>query len=273
MKEKISVVGIQTAITKDIKKNFESALSLIDEALRLHKKVDMVVLPEYFYWAPDLVDTPLIGPYPEEIIQEFSMRAKLYNTYIIAGTVANRRDDGKIYNTALLFNRNGEIAGQYDKIHLFDALNAMGGEKESDQITRGTKLFTYEADFGKIAINICYDIRFPEMARTLALQGVKYLFIPAAFYTPRHDHWEKLLTAAALQNSMYVTGLNLYGKLDDDNIFCGRSLMVDPWGVPIAMASDKPGFIQAYVDPDYTDQIKDAVGTFHNRVPSVYNIK
>ncbi|MCB6993843.1 hypothetical protein LI177_10155 [bacterium 210820-DFI.6.37] len=273
MKDKLSFVGIQTMVTKDIQKNFRTALDITDEALRLHKKVDMLVLPEYFYWAPDLVDTPLIGPYPEEIIHEFSIRAKLYNTYIIAGTVANRREDGNIYNTALLFDRNGDVVGKYDKVHLFDALNAMGGERESDQITRGSDLFSYDADFGKIGISICYDVRFPEVARTLALRGVKYLFTPAAFYTPRQDHWEKLLISTALHNSMYVTGLNLYGKLDEHNTFCGRSLIADPWGVPVAMASDKQGFIQAYVDPDYTDEIKDAVGTFHNRVPDVYDIK
>lgn len=273
MKEKLSFVGIQTTPTKDKEKNFKQALDLVDEALQLHKRVDMLVLPEYFYYAPDLDETPLIGEYPQEIIEEFAMRAKLYNTYIIAGTVAHKREDGKIYNTALLFDRKGEIVGQYDKVHLFDALNAMGGERESDQITRGSELFTYDADFGKIGISVCYDIRFPEVARTLALKGVKYLFTPAAFYSPRIDHWQDILCVTALQNSMYVVGVNLFGKLNDSNIFCGRSIIADPWGVPAAIAADKAGFIQAYVDPDYTDQIKDAVGTFHNRVPEVYDIK
>lgn len=273
MKKKLSFVGIQTTPTKDKDKNLRQALDLMDEALKSHKTVDMVVLPEYFYYAPDLEETPLIGPYPQEIIEEFSMRAKLFNTYIIAGTVAHKREDGNIYNTALLFDRKGEIVGKYDKIHLFDALNAMGGEQESDQITRGKELFLYDADFGKIGITICYDIRFPELARTMALQGVQYLFTPAAFYSPRIDHWQDILRVTALQNSIYVMGVNLFGKLNDDNIFCGRSLIADPWGVAAATAADKAGFIQAYIEPGYTDEIKDAVGTFHNRVPEVYDIK
>ena len=273
MTKKLSFVGIQTTPTKDKDKNFKQALDLMDEALKAYKTVDMVVLPEYFYYAPDLDETPLIKEYPQEIIDEFSMRAKLFNTYIIGGTVAHKQQDGNIYNTALLFDRSGEIVGRYDKIHLFDALNAMGGEQESDQNTAGNKLFTYDADFGKIGISICYDIRFPEAARTMALQGVQYLFIPSAFYSPRSDHWQNILTATALHNSMYVVGVNLFGKLNEDNIFCGRSLICDPWGVPEAIAADKAGYIQAYVDPDYPKEIGDAVGTFHNRVPEVYKIK
>lgn len=273
MKEKLSFIGIQTTPTKNPEKNLRETLKLMDEALLLYKKVDVVVLPEYFYWAPEPKDTPFITSYPEEIISAFSERAKLHNTYIVGGTVANKREDGNIYNTALLFDRNGNVAGKYDKVHLFDVLNVKDTEQESDQITRGNGLFTYDADFGKIAISICYDIRFPEVARTLALQGVKYLFMPTAFFSPRQDHWEKLVTATALHNSMYVVGANLYGTLDKNNVFCGRSLIADPWGVSVAMVSDKAGFMQAYVESEYAQQIGDAIGTFHNRVPDVYNVK
>ena len=201
------------------------------------------------------------------------MRAKAYNTYIVAGSVANKKADGKNYNTSLLFGRNGDIVGEYDKVHLFDVLNAADGEQESDQVNRGDHIFTYDADFGKLGIMICYDIRFPELARTLALQGVQYLMVPAAFYSPRIDHWQDLLRATALQNSMYVLGVNLFGKLNPTNIFCGRSLLADPWGVAAATAPDKAAFFQTYVDADYADTIKDAVGTFHNRVPEVYDIR
>lgn len=272
MGRKIGIVGIQSLLTADKEQNLKNVLALMDEALLSYKYVDIIVLPEYFYWGPDPEDTPFIEEYPQHIINEMAKRARKHHTYIIAGTVANKRENGNIYNTALLFDREGEIVGKYDKIHLFDALNAMGGERESDQITRGKELFIYDADFGRMAINICYDIRFPEMARTLALKGVKYLFVPSAFYSPRADHWQSLLCASALQNSMYVIGINLYGELNAENIFCGRSLIADPWGVPVAIASDKPGFFHAYADSDYADQVKDAVGTFHNRVPEVYDI-
>jgi predicted amidohydrolase len=218
----------------------------------------------------DQVDT--VGVYPDNIKAEFSKRAKNYSSYIIAGTVANRKADGKVYNTAVTFDRAGEIVGEYSKIHLFDVLDAMGGVNESDYITRGDKIFVCDTDFGKIGIIICYDIRFPELARTLALQGVQYLFVPAAFYSPRIDHWQDILRVTALQNSMYVMGVNLFGKLNDSSVFCGRSIIADPWGIPIATASDKPGIIQAYIDIDYVNTIKNALGTFHNRVPELYNI-
>ena len=273
MKRKLSIVGIQITPDADKHKNLENAFALVDEAFETYKHVDVLVLPEYFYHVVPRSEMNFVGPYPDKIRSGFSKRAKKYSSYIIAGTVANRRAGGDVYNTALLFGRDGEVVGEYSKTHLFDALNAMGGVNESDFITRGDKLLVYETDFGKIGILVCYDIRFPELARTLALKGVQYLFVPAAFYSPRIDHWQDLLRAAALQNSMYVMGVNLFGKLNNDNVFCGRSIISDPWGVPVATASDKQGIIQVYIDIDYVNQISGAIGTFHNRVPKLYDIK
>jgi predicted amidohydrolase len=151
-------------------------------------------------------------------------------------------------------------------------LGAIGGVNESDIVSSGSEVFSYETDFGKIGIEICYDLRFPELARTLALRGVQFLFVPAAFYSPRSDHWQGLLKATALQNSMYVLGANLYGKLNDRNIFCGRSTIADPWGVQIATASDKPGIVHAYIESSYACEVRDSVGTLLNRAPEVYDI-
>ncbi len=271
MKKKVSIVAIQAAPTKDLKRNFRHAVRLMHEALTLYKYVDMVVLPEHFLYFPDNSEGPIIKEIPDLFIRTFSTYAKRYNTYITAGTIANRRN-GQIFNTSLLFDRKGEVVGSYDKTHLFDALNAAAGNKESDLITPGDHLLTYEADFGKIGIMVCYDVRFPELARTMALSGVEFLFIPAAFYMPRFDHWQSLVKSAALQNSMYVAGANLTNPLGERSLYCGRSLIADPWGVAIATASDKPGFIQAYVDAGYPSKIRDAVGTFHNRAPELYNI-
>jgi len=272
MEKKISIVGIQTTPTTSGEENLTNALALADEAFETYKHVDMLVLPEYFYRIVHRSEAESVEPYPETVIDEISRRAKKYSSYIIAGTVANRKANGSVYNTALFFDRNGKVAGEYSKIHLFDVMNAMGGMNESDIITRGDSIFTYEADFGKIGIMICYDIRFPELARTLALKGVQYIFVPSAFYSPRADHWQCLLRAMALQNSVYVAGVNLFGKLDDANVFCGRSLIADPWGVPVAVASDKPGIIQAYIDREYAGSIRDLIGSLYNRAPSLYEI-
>jgi predicted amidohydrolase len=101
---------------------------------------------------------------------------------------------------------------------------------------------------------------------------VEYLFIPAAFYSPRQDHWTSLISSIALNNSMYVLAVNLFGQWDVGEVFCGRSLAADPWGVPVAQASDMGCFFQAYLDPSYPKTIRDKVGSFHNRIPSVYRI-
>lgn len=271
MSDKISVIGVQTTLTKDRTQNFGEALRIMEEALKLYKYADVVVLPENFVFFPRKDDLDSIGEVPEEYFDKFSKYAKTYNTYIVAGTIINRRQ-GKLYNTSFLFDRKGNVVGSYDKVHLFDALNAAFEDKESYIVNPGEKAFAYEADFGKIGIMICYDIRFPEMVRSLALQGVQYLFVPAAFYMPRFDHWQSLIQTAALQNSIYVAGANLYLKADKGPGFCGRSLIADPWGVAVATASDKAGFIQAYMDKNYSEEIGGAVGSLINRVPGTYNI-
>jgi predicted amidohydrolase len=273
MTKQVSVVGIQTSPTKanGNELNLKHALSLLDDALRSYSSIDAVVLPEDFY-DMDTEDKSHFGAYPEEVREALSARAKYYGAYIIGGTVLHRKDDGKLYNTSLLFDREGKVVGDYDKIHLFDVLDGEGDNKESNYCTRGDHLLVHDTDFGRIGVIVCYDIRFPEFMRTLALQGVRYLFVPAAFYSPRQDHWTDLLRAIALQNSLYVVAVNNYGAYNADNIFCGRSLIADPWGIAIAQASDRPGFIQAYTDPAYPKEIADKIGSFHNRVPSVYDI-
>lgn len=271
MSKKISLVGIQTVPGKDKNENLKKSLSLVDEALQSYRYVDIVVLPEYFH-DMNLADMDRYQEYPEDIKEAFSTRAKAYEAYILCGTVLHRRENGKIYNTAILFDRQGDLVADYDKIHLFDVLDGVGDEQESNYCERGDHVTVYDTDFGKIGITICYDVRFPELARTLALEGVEYLFTPAAFYSPRADHWTSLNAATALQNSMYVMGVNLFGAWDENNVFCGRSCLVDPWGVTIAQASDKEAIIQAYVDPEYPRQIRERVGSFHNRVPNIYHI-
>lgn len=270
MSKKISLLGIQTEPNGNSEANLNEALRIIDEAAALYQRIDVIVLPEYFYAYENRAHIKL---YPEEVKEALSLRARRYNTYIVGGTVLNRRNDKeKLYNTSLLFDRNGDVVGQYDKIHLFDVLDCSDEKKESFFCEHGNKLFIYDTDFGKIGIIICYDIRFPELARTLALKGVRFLMVPAAFFSPRFDHWTNLISMTALQNSMYVVGVNLFGRLNEDSVFCGRSLIADPWGVNIALASDKAGFIQAYVDPNYPNKIEKRVGSFLNRRPAVYDI-
>ncbi|MDR0571191.1 MAG: hypothetical protein LBG71_08295, partial [Clostridiales Family XIII bacterium] len=270
MAKKISLIGVQTKVDKNPAQNLKNALELIDEAASLYKQADVIVLPEYFY---EIAGKEKMGAYPEEIKEAFSDRARRYGTYIVGGTVLHRESrEGKLRNTALFFGRDGEVLGSYDKVHLFDVLDCADKDKESHFCEHGDRLFTWDTDFGKVGIVVCYDIRFPELTRTLALQGVKFLLAPAAFISPRFDHWTDLVRVTAIQNSMYVLGVNLFGRLTGSFAFCGRSLLADPWGIAVAGASDKGCFFQAYVDPDYPEQISAAVGSISNRRPGVYDI-
>ncbi len=270
MSTRISIVGIQIMPSKERKTNLKNALSLIDEAAAFYKQIDMIVLPEHFYV---LEKGKTAGYYPEEVMEALSVKAYEYQTYIVGGTILNRRmSSGKLYNTSVFFDRDGNVAGSYDKIHLFDGIDCADNEKEAAYCEHGEQLFTWDTDFGKIGIVVGYDIRFPELVRTLALQGVRYLMIPAAFYSPRDSYWTDIIKGIALYNSMYVIGVNLYGKLSEDCVFFGKSLIVDPGGVTVAGASDQPGFFQAYIDTDYPNIVEARVGSFMNRRPSSYDI-
>ncbi len=270
MSARISMVGIQTMPGRDRETNLKNALSLIDEAAAYYKQIDMIVLPEHFY---TFANWESAGCYPREVTEALSLKAYEYQTYIVGGTVLNRHiSSGKLYNTSMLFDRDGNVAGSYDKIHLFDGMNCVDNEKEAKYCEYGENLFTWDTDFGKIGIVVGYDIRFPELARTLALQGVRYLAVPVAFHSPKDSCWTDLIKGMALYNAMYVLGVNLYGSLSEDSVFCGKSLMVDPGGVIVAGASDQPDFFQAYIDTDYPNIIEARVGSFMNRRPSVYDI-
>jgi len=239
----IKVLGIQTTITGSKDRNLDSAIRLIDRAVRSYPEVDFVCLPELFYAVPSPENAEQVAePIPNRMTQEFGKKAREIGAYIIAGSFLEKRD-GERYNTSLLFDRKGEILGSYSKIHLFDALEF----KESMISKPGNHVSLFDTDVGRIAITICYDLRFPELYRKLAMSGADVIFVPSAFLSPRLDHWRILVQAAALQNLTYVVAVNLIGRHEHFEFF-GRSMIVDPWGVPISGASDKECAIHGRLD-------------------------
>lgn len=258
MIDKIGLLGIQTAPGTKGELPYR-AFQLLDEALSAYRKTDLVVMPECYSYYPSLKDKDEIEEYNYEILTALSDRAIMYNTYIVGGSVIHRRENGKLYNTAVVVDRDGNIIGEYDKCHLFDVLDG-SGNKESDLVCAGQKGLVFDADFGKVGVCICYDIRFPELIREYAKEGAEYLAVPAAFFSPRADHWQALLRAAALENGMYVIGANLFGADVNGNVFCGRSSIFDPWGVQLSGASDREEFVQAYVDKDYASSVRNRLG-------------
>ncbi len=204
----------------------------------------LVVLPEYLqYRGGDdgfrASARPIPGPYTDA----FADVARRNDAWILAGSVAETSDDdARPYNTSTLIAPDGSIAARYRKIHLFDvAVDDGPVDTESARVSPGDEPVCADVDGVRIGLTVCYDLRFPELYRTLALAGAEVLAVPSNF-TERtgRDHWEVLLRARAIENGAWVVAPGQVGGPPGQPAF-GRSMIIDPWGTVVAQASDGVG--------------------------------
>ena len=262
-KKEIGVLGIQVGMSSNKHDNLKRAVALIEEGYKRHKKIDLICLPEQFYSnvtpetkgdAGEIIDS--------EFFYTFSELAHKHRVNIITGSFPLMRD-GKLYDCDLCINREGQLIGEYCKTHLFDAFVS----KESDAYDAGNKLGIVDFDFGRVGLAHCYELRFGEYLRTLALKGIDLLVVPSMFYQPRSDQWNTLITSAALNNLVYVVAPNQFNSQH-----LGRSCIVDPFGVAITTASDRETCFYGFVDFEYQRQIRSMVPVYKNRRPELYNV-
>lgn len=262
------MVGIQVLCDANKSEMLKKAEKYVQEACEMHHGVDVVCLPELFYQSPFLnFPGEKFGEEPNGMFEDFmKTMAVKYQVNVISGSYAIESGD-KVKNTALVIDRAGNVVGQFSKVHLFDSLGAM----ESDVIDPGNELGIFQLDFGKIGVVICYDLRFPEFTRTMAMEGIDVLFAPSAFFTPRHDHWEMLVKSTAMQNVMHVVAVNQIGQIPEKPMgFFGRSMIVDPWGVIVAGASDKECYFFGELDFEYRDQVRKQLPCLEHRRTDLY---
>ncbi|MEM2914265.1 MAG: nitrilase-related carbon-nitrogen hydrolase [Candidatus Bathyarchaeia archaeon] len=271
--QKIHAIGIQMTTGRDKAKNVEKAFGLLTNLKKRKHPIDLICFPEMFTFIPLPSDPPSICKQVAEKIpscftDELGRIAKKLRSYLISGSFLENRH-GEYFNTSLLFNRQGQIIGQYSKIHLFEAPNY----QESKFVKPGSELLLHKADFGNLGIIICYDIRFPELTRTICLKGADILAIPAAFpiadFSPGEDHWQILTKATALYNMVYVMAVNQIGSLGEIKFF-GRSVIVDPWGVEIAKAPNTESIIYAEMDLEYANAMKKQRKIWEHRRVALY---
>jgi len=271
---KINVTGIQMGAVSSKKGNVEKAREMLESLKSLHQHPQFVCFPEMFSYVPDLDDDfDAIDHIAEDtngpISQMFADYAVKLKAYIITGSYIQRKD-GKHYNTSLLFSPDGDLLAQYSKTHLFDTLDF----KESSFVDLGDHYTVVDTKYGMIGMIICYDIRFPELLRTLSLKGAEVIFCPAAFPmaepSPGVDHWEILTKAASLYNMIYLVAVNQIGIKAPFTYF-GRSVMVDPWGIEIAKAPNKECIISAELDLGYLREMRKIRSPLQHRRPDIYD--
>ncbi len=239
--------------------------STSDEATNLDA-VDALAARAAGYGAA-LIATPentnFLGPHDQKVGraeavdgpngQRWAKLAKQLNAHLLIGSFNERSEaPNRCYNTSLLFGPDGSLLAKYRKIHLFDVdVSPDVRFKESDTIAPGDAPVVVDTALGRIGLSICYDLRFPELYRRLTDLGAEILTIPAAFtLMTGKDHWHPLLRARAIECQSFVLAPGQSGKHDDGGLrhSYGHSLILDPWGVPLAEAGDGPGLALAEID-------------------------
>jgi predicted amidohydrolase len=197
-------------------------------------------------------------------------KARQHKVNLVTGSFAEAASDGRAYNTTLVFDREGSLLGKYQKVHLMEGL----AFHESDFVAPGDALCHLDTDFGRIGVMVCFDLRFPELARSLALKGAEVIVIPSAFpagrpLPPRTDHWDILVTSTALYNLSYAVAANQYGQINNEFPF-GRSMIVDPWGICVARAQGRDDIVFGELDLEYLRQLRKDLPTLDLRRPDLY---
>jgi N-carbamoylputrescine amidase len=246
--------------------NVEKACHRVQDAIQDHP--DIIVLPEFFNteYFPQYRDYKYIE-YAERddgyTISRMRELSKKYSVHLVA-TIYERENPGFYYDTAMIINPEGKIIGKYRKVHP-SAVKSL----EKIYFKRGSRFFVFLINGWKVGIAICYDWRFPESIRCLALQGAELVIIP--FATPTIDMWPKAMPTRAWENGLYIAACNKVGK-DGDWNFPGGSLVVDPEGNIVKSAGNKEETITADLDLSLVYQARIKSPTFRDRRPEVYKI-
>lgn len=254
--------------------NVAKALEMLEKAA--DGGADVAVLPEMFNCP---YDNSKFDEYAETIpasptAAAISQKAAELGIYVVAGSIPER-DGRSLYNTCLVFDRKGKIIGQHRKMHLFD-IDIKGKIRfvESEVLSYGNKFTVVQTEFCKIGIAICYDIRFPELCRLLALEGSEVIIVPGAFnMVTGPAHWELLIRTRALDNQVYLAAASPARSNTASYTAYGNSMVASPWGNVIQRASEKEEIIFADMDPAELDRIRRELPLLKHRRTDLYDIQ
>jgi predicted amidohydrolase len=270
---RLRVAVVQLDAGPDPERNVITAVALADAAAAAGAR--LVALPEYLQFrGPDDGFRASARPIPGPFTDAFTDVARRRDAWVLVGSLAETSDDpARPYNTSVLIAPDGSIAATYRKIHLFDvAVDAGPVDRESARVTPGGATVLADVDGVRFGLTICYDLRFPELYRSLALAGAEVLTVPAAFAERTgRDHWEVLLRARAIENAAYVLAPSQIGGPPGQPAF-GRSMIVDPWGTVIAQAPDAVGFVSAAIDTERVAAVRRQIPALRHRRPETYAV-
>lgn len=270
----VRIACLQLRVMQDKYDNIEQLAEIIGSGAA--DGADIISLPEMWNC-----------PYQTELFPEYaepeqgdtwlamSTLARKNNVYFVGGSIPEVDEEGRVFNTSYVFDREGKQIGKHRKVHLFD-IYATGQQvfKESDTLTGGDSFSTFETEWCKMGVNICFDIRFPESARLPALDGAKVIFNPAAFnMTTGPCHWELGFRQRAIENQIYMVGTSAARDMEAGYIAYGHSIITDPWGDIVMQMDEKPGVTVTEIDLDYIDTVRAKLPLMSARRTDIYELR
>ncbi|GAC1406464.1 MAG: carbon-nitrogen hydrolase family protein [Burkholderiaceae bacterium] len=264
----VQVAAVQMISAPDVTCNIATARRLVGAAA--HDGATLVCLPEYWpllgMHERDKIahaETPGTGPI-QETMAELAARHRIW---LVGGTLPlTSAEPDKVLNTLLVYTPDGEQAARYDKIHLFSFTGAVESYDESRTIAAGSCAQAVETPFGRIGLSVCYDLRFPELYRSLG--DCALIVVPSAFtFTTGAAHWEILLRARAIENQCYVLAAAQGGTHANGRRTWGHSVLIDPWGEVVALLPEGEGVVAGMLDPERIASVrKNMPALLHRRM-------
>ena len=255
----------------------ERALDSAAEACRRARELgaSLVTLPEMFCCPYDTANFPRYAqPEGGRIDRACAALAREYGVWLSAGSVPELGGDGRVYNTAKVFDPAGNLAAKHRKMHLFD-IDVPGGQvfRESDALSAGDSVTVFDTPFGRMGLCVCYDFRFPELGRLMALRGASVLLVPAAFnLTTGPKHWTLMFRAQAMFNQCFALGTSPARDMAASYHAYGHSIAVDPWGAVLAELDAGQDFQLVTLDLAEVERVRAQIPLLRHRRTDVYSL-
>ncbi len=264
---------IQMPVTADKSENIETACRRLREAKA--READIAVLPEMFCCP---YDNTCFRDYGEaaggEAQSALSSLAAELELYVVGGSLPELEGD-RVYNTSYVYGRRGELLTKHRKAHLFD-IDVEGGQRfrESDVLSPGSAVTTFETEFGTMGLCICFDFRFEELARCMCLRGAKCIFVPAAFnMTTGPAHWELLFRQRAVDNQCFTIGVSPARDETASYAAYGNSIAADPWGTVLCRAGAGEATLYADLSLRRVDAVRRQLPSLSARREDLYEVR
>lgn len=263
---------IQMSVTASKKENLSRAANFIEDAAK--NGASVIVLPEMFCCPYQTEQFPEYAETEQEstwqALSQFAAKSKIY---LVAGSVPERSEN-QIFNTCYIFDRCGKQIGKHRKMHLFD-IQVQNGQhfKESDTLSPGSQITVFDTEYGKMGVAICYDFRFPELARLMVLEGAKVLIVPAAFnMTTGPIHWQILFQSRAIDNQVYTIGAAPARNTQASYVSWAHSIAVSPWGQVLGNAQTEETILYVPIDLRQVQEVREQLPLLQHRRTDCYTL-